>query len=234
MSPAEIQAIYKAGGAGKYNSNSLLPNFEVSIDGYSTNTVILTNFSGPWQQFTNSFIATNSQVTVELQGNTLSALLDDIQLVELPSTNFNNYFLPEEPLTPFIGENPQGCWTLDVWDTRTDSPLPNNGVLSSWDLQMTISSTNVNLAVLTNGLVYTNGTVPGDSISYFAVDVPPTANFATNILFKGSHPLNLLFDQDALPTGGLPGDINADFGPEGRERKWSSCVLHASRSRHRR
>ncbi|HUD81933.1 MAG TPA: LamG-like jellyroll fold domain-containing protein, partial [Candidatus Saccharimonadales bacterium] len=116
LSPAEIQAIYDAGSLGKYNTNSLLPNFEVSVDGYATNTEILTSFAGPWQQYTNSFIATNTQVTVEFAGNTLSTLFDDIELVQLPSTNFNNYFLPEEPLTPFIGENPQGCWTLEVWD----------------------------------------------------------------------------------------------------------------------
>jgi subtilisin-like proprotein convertase family protein len=210
LSPAEVQAIYDAGSLGKYNTNSLLPNFEVSVDGYSTNTEILPTFGvgGVWQQFTNSFIATNSQVTIELAGNTLSTLFDDIELIQLPSTNYNNYFLPEEPLTPFVGENSQGCWTLDVWDTRLDSPLPENGVLYSWDLQMTISSTNVNLIVLTNDVLYTNGEAAGNSITYFAVDVPLTANYATNILSKGTDPLSLLFNQAALPTGALPGDVS--------------------------
>ncbi|HEY3856849.1 MAG TPA: S8 family serine peptidase [Verrucomicrobiae bacterium] len=212
LSPVEIQTIYSAGSAGKYNSISLLPNFVVQLDGYSTNTEILANFSGPWQAFTNSFIATNNQVVVEFSGNTMSTLFDDIQFTQLPETNFNNYFLPEEPLTPFIGENPQGCWTLDVWDTRTDSPLPSDGSLLSWDLQTTISSTNVSLIVLSNDVLYTSGFVAGDSVTYFAVDVPPTASFATNILSKGSHPLNLLFDQDALPTGGLPGDVTMISG----------------------
>jgi subtilisin-like proprotein convertase family protein len=207
LSPAEIKAIFAAGSLGKYNTNSLLPNFDVSIDGYSTNTQILTTFGGVWQQFTNSFIATNTQTTIEFAGNALSTLFDNIELVQLPSTNFDNYFLPEEPLTPFIGEDPQGCWTLDVWDTRTDSSLPDNGVLDSWDLQMTVSSTNVNLIVLTNGIAYTNGQVAGNSVTYFGVDVPLTASFATNILSKGSHPLSLLFNQAALPTGALPGDV---------------------------
>jgi subtilisin-like proprotein convertase family protein len=208
LSPAEIYAIYAAGSLGKYSTNSLLPNFAISIDGYSTNTVILPSFAGGWQSFTNSFIATNSQVTIELAGNTLSTLFDDVQLIQLPSTNYNNYFLPEQPLTPFLGEDPQGCWTLDVWDTRLDSPLPDNGVLLSWDLQMTISSTNVNLIVLKNGVAYPKGRVGGNSITYFAVDVPLTANFATNTLSGASEPLNLLFNQTALPTGALPGDVN--------------------------
>ncbi|HEX4121046.1 MAG TPA: LamG-like jellyroll fold domain-containing protein, partial [Verrucomicrobiae bacterium] len=207
LSQAEIAAIYNAGGAGKYDATSFYPNFDVSVDGYSTNTVILTNFNGAWQLYTNSFIPTNNVTTVELSGNTLSVLFDDLQLVKLPSTNYNNYFLPEEPLTPFIGENPQGCWTLDIWDTRTDSLLTNNGTLLSWNLQMTSSSTNVHLTVLTNRQADPNVSVPAGSITYFGVDVPPTANFATNILTNVlGNTLNLLFNQTALPTGYLPGD----------------------------
>jgi hypothetical protein len=208
LSQAEIAAIYNAGGAGKYDAISFYPNFDVSVDGYSTNTVILTNFNGGWQLYTNSFIPTNNVTTVELSGNTLSVLFDDLQLVKLPSTNYNNYFLPEEPLTPFIGENPQGCWTLDIWDTRTDSLLTNNGTLLSWNLQMTSSSTNVHLTVLTNRQADPNVSVPAGTIAYFAVDVPSTANFATNILTNVSAggALNLLFNQTALPTGYLPGD----------------------------
>ena len=206
LSQAEIQAIYNAGSAGKYSTTSLNPNYVLSIDGYSTNTVILP-FSGGWQGFTNSFIATNSQVTIELAGNTLSALFDDIELVQLPETNNNNNYLPEEPLTPFVGESPKGCWTLEVWDTRDDSSSTNNGILYSWNLQMTVSSTNVNLIVLTNRVPYSNGPVAGNSITYFAVDVPQVATLATNLLTNTTSGLNLLFDQAALPTGQLPGDV---------------------------
>ena len=75
LSPAEIEAIFKAGSEGKYNRHfAFYPNFEVSVDGYSTNTVIITNFAGPWQSYTNSFVPTNSLTTIELKaGNTLSA-----------------------------------------------------------------------------------------------------------------------------------------------------------------
>jgi subtilisin-like proprotein convertase family protein len=207
LSPAEVHAIFAAGSLGKYSTNSLYPNFQVTFDGLATNTVVLTNFAGGWQAFTNSFVATNYQTTIELAGNTLSVLLDDIQVVQLPYTNYNNYYLPEEPLAPIIGQNPQGCWTLSIWDTRLDSPLPANGALLSWTLQLTTSSTNANLIVLTNGQLYSDTNLPPGGIAYFGVDVPALANFATNILSAASGPMNLLFNQSALPTGTLPGDV---------------------------
>ncbi len=214
LSPAEIYAIYHAGSLGKYSTNSILPNFDVTIDGISTNNIILTNASGGWQLFTNSFVANSDQVTIEFSGNALGVLLDDIQLIQLPATNYNNYYLPEEPLTPFVGENPLGCWTLDVWDTRNDSPNPTDGTLLSWTMQVTTSSTNAVLNVLTttnnatnNGYFITTN-VTTNAIVYFAVDVPSYATFATNILtVSNSGSLNLFFDQTALPTGGLPGDV---------------------------
>jgi hypothetical protein len=204
LTGAEVAAIHTAGSSGKYSTNSLYPNFQVTFDGISTNTIILSNFAGLWQAGTNSFIAANTQTTIELAGNPLGVLLDDVELVQLPFTNNENYFLPEEPLTPFIGENPQGCWTLSVWDTRQDSSLPTNGALLGWTLQLTTSSTNVNLIVLTNGVPYSEPKTNG--IIYFGVDVPATANFATNILIA-SGPMNLFFNQNALPTGALPGDV---------------------------
>ena len=214
LSPAEIHAIYTAGSSGKYSTNSLYPNFRVSIDGIVTNTTILTNFdANTWVAYTNSFVATSNQTTIELAGNPLGVLLDDIQLVQLPYTNYNNYYLPEEPLTPFLGQNPQGCWTLSIWDTRQDSPLPVNGTLLAWTLQLTTSSTNVNLIVLTNGVPYNSPLSSG--ITYFGVDVPATANFATNILFNASGPMTLYFNQNALPTGGLPGDVTLVSLPNG-------------------
>jgi hypothetical protein len=206
LTPAEIHAICAAGSAGKYSTNSLYPNFQVTFDGIATNLVLLTNFDATnWIACTNSFVATSNQTTIELAGNPLGVLLDDLQLIQLPYTNYNNYYLPEEPLTPFLGENPQGCWTLSIWDTRQDSLQPVNGTLLGWTLQLTTSSTNVNLIVLTNGIAYNSPKTNG--IVYFGVDVPATANFATNILFNATGPMNLYFNQDALPTGALPGDV---------------------------
>jgi hypothetical protein len=138
LSPAEIHAIYAAGSDGKYSTNSLYPNFQVVFDGIATNDIILPNFAATnWQLYTNSFIATSNQTTIELLGNPLGVLLDDINLIQLPYTNYNNYYLPEEPLSPLIGQNPQGCWTLSIWDTRADTLLSTNGALLSWTLEVT-------------------------------------------------------------------------------------------------
>ena len=89
-----------------------------------------------------------------------------------------------------------------------------NGVLLSWNLQMTISSTNVNLIVLTNHVPYTAGTVGASNIAYFAFDVPADAVFATNLLQNclsngaAGFPalLTLYFNQTALPDGYQLGD----------------------------
>ena len=81
LSPAEIDAIYRAGSDGKYSPvSTLLPNFQLIIDGVMTNTIVLTNSSGPWQHFTNNFAAKTSQVTIEFEGNALGVLFDDIEL----------------------------------------------------------------------------------------------------------------------------------------------------------
>ena len=85
-----------------------------------------------------------------------------------------------------------------------DSANLTNGALLSWSLQTTTSSTNANLIVLTND-VLTN-LAPG-AIAYFGVDVPVSASFATNVLFNVTGGTIKLFDQSALPTGGLPGDV---------------------------
>ncbi len=84
LSPAEISAIYRTGGVGRPDSASPLPNFAIAIDSVVANTIILTNAAGAWQPFTNSFIASNAQTKIELSGNALGVLLDDIQLGPAP------------------------------------------------------------------------------------------------------------------------------------------------------
>jgi hypothetical protein len=84
LSPAEVHAIYAAGSLGKYSYYSLYPNFQVATEGIATNTVTITDFAGGWQIYTNSFIATGDRTTIELSGNTLSVLLDDIRVSPMP------------------------------------------------------------------------------------------------------------------------------------------------------
>ena len=64
----------------------------------------------------------------------MGVLLDDIQLIQLANTNYNNYYLPEEPMTPFLGENPLGCWTLDIWDTRSNSTTAGRWLVAELDI----------------------------------------------------------------------------------------------------
>ena len=207
LTDVEIAAIYQAGTnhVGKGTPVSILPNCGIVVTSGTnsiTNTLIATNGSGTnWLTHMVYFTALGSNATVTLKGNPLGMLFDDF-LLEVPSDL--NFVQPEEPLAPLIGENPYGCWTLDVWDTRLDSSSSNNGVLYSWALQMTVSSTNTSMIVLTNGLPYA-GTVGAGSIAYFAFDVAAGVSFATNTL-SGSTNLNLLFNQTAPPVGNQLGD----------------------------
>jgi hypothetical protein len=85
LSPAEIHAIFQAGSSGKYSSNRVLyPNYQVGVGGIGTNTFVITNFAGVWQACTNRFIATRTKTSIELAGNTLGVLFDDIQLIQQP------------------------------------------------------------------------------------------------------------------------------------------------------
>ncbi len=207
LTDVEIAAIYQAGtnGIGKATPVSILPNCGILVTSGTnsiTNTLIVTNASGPnWLTNMVYFTAMATNTTITLKGNPLGMLFDGF-LLEVPANL--NYVQPEEPLAPLIGENPYGCWTLDVWDTRLDSTSSNNGVLYSWALQMTVSSTNTSLIVLTNGFPYA-GTVGAGSIAYFAFDVAAGVSFATNTLSDNTN-LSLLFNQTALPIGNQLGD----------------------------
>ncbi len=212
LAPAEIYDIYAAGRAGKRSTLSVMPNITYFINGETNDTLVSgpgnTNFvtgpGDPWQTNTIGFTATNNQTQVVIQANAaLGMLLDDVVLQELPNTNYNNFFLPEESLSAFAGELAAGLWTLEIRDMRSNAV----GVLLDWELNITYSSTNVNLITIQPG-VCTNVTVGGHSNAYFAVDVPAKARFATNILNNsGPQPLDLIFNQGALPTGFSDGDF---------------------------
>ncbi|HXG46014.1 MAG TPA: hypothetical protein VNO52_00185, partial [Methylomirabilota bacterium] len=109
-------------------------------------------------------------------------------------------YQPEEPLKPLAGEEAFGEWTLEVWDNRVGAAL-TNGTLLSWRLGLTFVNTNPPVIPLTNGLPHTNMVGPGQII-YFVVQVPATAAHATNwLLSLTGGPLDLLYNQGALPSG---------------------------------
>jgi subtilisin-like proprotein convertase family protein/sugar lactone lactonase YvrE len=72
----------------------------------------------------------------------------------------------------------------------------------------------IGTTVLTNGMPQTN-TVPAGGVQYYSIQVPPNAIAATNIITFDNGPLNLWFNQNALPTQGGAGDfaLLTAFGP---------------------
>lgn len=212
LSDAEIYDIFAAGSRGKRTTLSVLPNISYMIDG-ATNDTLVSPTGGPWQTNTIGFTATNNVTQFAIQGNPLGMLLDDITLTELPNTNYANYFFPEESLSAFNGELASGFWTLEIHDARGGQA----GKLLDWELNLTYSSTNVNMITVVPG---TNNcaTAPAGGYAYFAIDVPPLAKFATNTLITaGPNPLDVIFNQTSLPTGYSPGDfyLMANVGAPG-------------------
>ena len=116
------------------------------------------------------------------------------------------YFLPEEPLTPFIGERAFGPWTLEVWDSRLGAVVSASELLS-WRLEIAYPQSNPPLIVLTNGQSFTIQ-VNGDGTVYFAVPVTCPIGTITNTLqnLTGAGGLDLSFNQFTLPTNG-PNDV---------------------------
>ncbi|MDB6033648.1 MAG: Peptidase and in kexin sedolisin, partial [Verrucomicrobiales bacterium] len=131
------------------------------------------------------------------QGQSSEMFIDAVRIVQL--TIASNYWLPEEPLKPFVGEPAYGDWNLEVWDNRAGGGLTNK--LLSWQVEMTFVNTNPPVIVLTNNQCYT-GTVAGAGMTIFAVNAPYLATFATNRLFAlSAGPLDLIFNGGAIPTG---------------------------------
>jgi subtilisin-like proprotein convertase family protein len=130
-------------------------------------------------------------------GQSSEMFVDAVKIV--PVTIASNYWLPEEPLKPFVGEPAYGDWNLEIWDNRTGGGLTNN--MLSWQLEMTFVNTNPPVIALTNHQCYT-GTVAGAGMTIFAVNAPYLATFATNRLFALSGgPLDLIFNRGGVPTG---------------------------------
>lgn len=198
----EIQAIYAAGSAGKCLGTCPI-DLDVTIDGNNSKTYTTSS----WQTNQVSFVATNTSVTIAAHGGQSGVLVDSFNMITPSVTNNRNSYLPEESIRDLVGQNAFGSWTLEVWDTRTGAIVTNNNQLISWELQLTMASTNLAVTSLTNGVAFT-GSLVGNEIKYFMVDVPTVANFATNTLSSSTGGgLDLLFDQTALPTGSLPGDF---------------------------
>ncbi len=199
--PGRLYTISYATRRTPFAVTNTFSGVETLTNGVSLGVIPSTNL---WQTNEYTFQVFSNRFTVELREATnakASTLIDSILFVE----EATGLFLPEEPLkTANVGSG-LGDWQLQF----TDSRQGDVGQLKSWQLTLTFAPTNPPAVTLSNGVAYVTNVVGGET-KYFIVDVPPEAVAATNYLqvlqtLTGGG-LNLLFDQNAIPTGLQPED----------------------------
>jgi subtilisin-like proprotein convertase family protein len=112
------------------------------------------------------------------------------------------FFLPEESLAPWRGEEAFGDWTLEVLDNRVGGGLTN--VLLGWKLNFTFVNTNATAIPLTNGQTVCLA-LASNATAFFRVDVPITAAAATNAVTATAN-IDLAYNQAGEPIGTEPPD----------------------------
>lgn len=215
LQAAEIQNIYAAGAAGKCGMDTpptvcgAALGAQIFVPGQVTNTFLGTT---NWQPGGLIFTASSNNTTVGLSplntNDDSGVLVDSFTLTEVSGPR---YVLAEEALAVLRGENAQGDWKIELWDSRTGAT--NQVSLLSWQLQFIFQDATPLPGVLVPGVTATN-TVPPGQIAYYIVDVPPWAQFATNTLVSASGPVNVLFNQTRPPAIGAAnlGDVQI-IGP---------------------
>jgi subtilisin-like proprotein convertase family protein len=207
LETAEIQAIVAAGKAGKCGLPVPPPvcigaGTQVLIDGQLRTTI---NGSPAWQNNSVTFVASQPSTRLELapEVGVSGILLDSFKLAE---TSGGVYYLPEESLEKLRGENALGVWTLEIWDNRAGGNVPPPRLLG-WQMEFQFETVLPTPIPLEHNTPITNSVGPGQ-IVYLMVDVPNWAKFATNWLIFASEPVNVLFNQNRLPSGtNGPGDL---------------------------
>lgn len=137
---------------------------------------------------------------------------------------------PEEALAAFIGENPNGTWTLRIADTFDGTATgPDGGTLNAWSLNITTLTTTPNL---TTGTTVTNSTPVAissgnPSLISSTLNMPATGSIAkvivtTNITHSSSDDLEMALTSPAGTTvtltngiwdsGGFPNSQNVYAG----------------------
>ena len=228
LSASEINAIYTAGTAGKFDPTVFttspaqsLAEARVSLGNETPATILGTNTT--WQTTNISFTATQTQTPIQIAGIEPGMLLDDFVLTQEPG---DLYYLPEQSLAAFTGEGARGDWKLEIQDDRaggfdTNSPP----VLLSWDLQFVFANTNAVPTVIHGGTGLNNQFVPPNTLAWYQVTVPANAHFATNILWFASLPVNVWFSTNVPPsiTNSAGGDYN--LVPDSTGNSGSPAVL---------
>jgi subtilisin family serine protease/subtilisin-like proprotein convertase family protein len=164
-----------------------------------------------WQTLGIPFTATDTNLVLEitsLTGGTNGVLFDNFRILEAPQQD--RYFLPEESLKTLIGDSAQGLWTLEMWDNRAGA---SNGppTLVSWQLRFIYETVVQTPVPLEHGVPITN-TIPAGGTFCLSVDVPNWALFATNELIFASAPVDVWFNQTALPSRTNVGNVQL-LGP---------------------
>ncbi|MEO6183213.1 MAG: proprotein convertase P-domain-containing protein, partial [Verrucomicrobiota bacterium] len=190
--PTTQSKLYNLSFAYRSGASNSFSAANVALDGVFTNEFIGVP---AWIVHSTTFAAPASGTKFDFTGLDPGILFDSFELTE---GGDRNYFLPEESLNTFIGENAKGDWKLEVWDSRAGAFI--GGQVLSWQLQLSFASTNAVATTITNGVTVTN-TVAGAEIIYFIIDVPISATRATNVLVSGGGPLNLLYNGSQLPIG---------------------------------
>lgn len=198
-------ATARVASAGGPQSLTVLLNGAVLTEILSTDNV------GGWQRQTVTFPTVQDDNVIEFRtSSSITPLaLDDVILREADPI-YSAYYLPEETLRTLRGENALGDWKLEVTDTRLGPP--GGGITQfDWRLEMIFALPAIEAVQLTNGVPY-YGSVSGDDVQYFYVDVPRCATLASNIVAGDFATLLLYGDRDGLPLADL-NRFQDDYGP---------------------
>ena len=176
---------------GVQNLNSFPVSFEIEVDFYppppvppplagpiSITSITATNIGGKFGFLLDWYAPTNDLFRVQWTGSLTPTIIWN---------TFSNIVAYTGPLTPTNG-------LFTFFDDGSQFPF---GPMRFYRLIL--------LQSLTNGIPETN-TVSAGGIDYFLISVPTNADFATNLLLSATGPVNLLFNQTALPTGTNAGD----------------------------
>src|SRR5665213_3496580 len=116
----------------------------------------------------------------------------------------NLFYQAEQSLSPLNHTSPYGEWQLEALDNRAGAtnPVPE---LLSWQLQFNFANTNFTIPTntLVNGLIITNY-APGNSMTWYEIDVPTNAITQTNTLLFANLPLNIWFSTNQPPGTNSP------------------------------
>ncbi|MBL0336251.1 MAG: proprotein convertase P-domain-containing protein [Chitinophagaceae bacterium] len=117
---------------------------------------------------------------------------------------------PEEPLGAFVGENPNGVWTITV----SDDLAGDGGSLDSWSLIMkTLPSTPVTVTTsATNSTPTAIPTGPGVITSTITIAGAGTQIFDVNMLTNIQHTFNADLDITLMSPAGTVVTISTDNG----------------------